>query len=763
VQSSTEKSQGKDVQYIIPLDEYHLFPKYAKEYLISKAKQSGIKTLFIKSTATPNSMDMLYKSLKKTTKTKPKKVVEESKSRIEMIQSGINEINYIQSSSVDHFISEGKKYHIIIDPSIKDSNLSQDIEAILKYWQKIASKNKQQTFVISKKNNDGDSRYYLFKDGKLVEVKEGDRGDRSKLLNIDQLKGELSGIDKEIKLIYPFCTATGGDLRILDFAGNTKITVKITSDMKNKYSATEMVDFIRQAVGRDRTFNWKDINSFNNVELNGITKQELEGILKKAENFENLEAQIKQGNYKAIDSANFQKLYCEKDIKKIKDFVFLRLKKPDLLSFDANQMANIFGAIEIFEEIYKKKDSQYEDIYAGTAKFYPNSFNIDGKKKFDAIFSLYKLVKFITPFWQSNQEGAEKSFVDKIIESYKGTSISKKAIINKLAGDEEPEVVIKKKIFNTKFNNSLEEAGLNCGTDDIIISNIELCINAQNNFDIKFDYNFSFNNDCAEKNEALQKLVKNHIRNKYQQNVKLSEIQEWSDIESAQPKQIVVQDDIDPNIDPSNNESFEEHNMDWVIPPVNNEKAKPGNSVEARVIVRLFENVLGDKDNKFTDENKKLINNFYFSSSSSPNKELSKEEKLQFVESALLQRNKYNENGGKNTDKDRSGKHYKALKETLQDLNEKNIKFTTESLKLFNVDNKTLGTRQEIDELIAKKPLFVRAMRKADINNFKLIATKDLEVNEPSNNILLAKPDGVASKSIRVKLMKLKYQINKSQ
>lgn len=46
--------------------------------------------------------------------------------------------------------------------------------------------------------------------------------------------------------------------------------------MKSGYSATEMVDYIRQAVGRNRSFNWKDVNSFKNVKLEGITIEELQ-------------------------------------------------------------------------------------------------------------------------------------------------------------------------------------------------------------------------------------------------------------------------------------------------------------------------------------------------------------------------------------------------------------------------------------------------------------------------------------------------------
>ncbi len=91
-----------------------------------------------------------------------------------------------------------------------------------------------------------------------------------------------------------------------------------------------------------------------------------------------------------------------------------------------------------------------------------------------------------------------------------------------------------------------------------------------------------------------------------------------------------------------------------------------------------------------------------------------------------------------------------------------NINFTTESLKLFNVDNKeTLKNDKEKHDLIKEKALFMRAMRSADINNFALITKDSLGVNEPSNNILLEKPDGVAPKSIRVKLMQLKSEINK--
>ncbi|MCE2688227.1 MAG: hypothetical protein LW595_06770, partial [Rickettsiales bacterium] len=125
------------------------------------------------------------------------------------------------------------------------------------------------------------------------------------------------------------------------------------------------------------------------------------------------------------------------------------------------------------------------------------------------------------------------------------------------------------------------------------------------------------------------------------------------------------------------------------------------------------------------------------------------------------QRNKYDESGNKNEGKNRAGNSYEVLKTTLKTLNN-NINFTTESLKLFNVDNKeTLKNDKEKHDLIKEKALFMRAMRSADINNFALITKDSLGVNEPSNNILLEKPDGVAPKSIRVKLMQLKSEINK--
>ena len=229
---------------------------------------------------------------------------------------------------------------------------------------------------------------------------------------------------------------------------------------------------------------------------------------------------------------------------------------------------------------------------------------------------------------------------------------------------------------------------------------------------------------------------------------------------------------------------------------------------EANAILDLFKKVLDDEENKFTEDNKKLIENFFqgnpvgnnqitdnavenkqvrhkkkiFDEAPSNNSEQEShngstassnkvsstdsedEKKRKIIKTALLQRNKYDAGGSKNTYENRAkGTSYEELKTTLQTLNKENINFTTESLKLFNDGDKTLGTRKEVDNLIEKKPLFVRAMGKADINEFKSITKASLVVNEPSNNILLAKPELVASQSIRVGLMQLQYKINNPQ
>ena len=212
-------------------------------------------------------------------------------------------------------------------------------------------------------------------------------------------------------------------------------------------------------------------------------------------------------------------------------------------------------------------------------------------------------------------------------------------------------------------------------------------------------------------------------------------------------------------------------------------------SLEAKAIAHLFDIVLESKDDKFTEDNKKLINEFFskasenldnscnveaadekqqkkqpqvISSKQQVNQALTAEQKLEIIKTALSQRNKYNKDGGKLTDQNRAqGTRYELLKNTLQTLNKKSINFTTESLKLFNDDGKTLGTPEEVDNLIGKKPLFVRAMRKADINKFKKITKDSLGVNEPSHNILLTKPDVASSLGMIVKLTNLKNEISK--
>lgn len=787
----------QDAQYIIPLDEYHLFPDYAKEYLRKKAEENNIKTLFIKSTATPDIINISYKSLKNETKTNYEEVAEDNKSKIAKIKNGINKINYnnykeaekgaqikvdvaqteaanIKNNTdkinynIDQFVSKGKKYHIIIDPSIVDGNSAEDNSAILKCWEKIATQNKQKTLVIARKNEEGDSYYYLFNSGNLIKTKPDKDGNRFKILNATQLKEELSDINKklsdtnnEIKLIYPFSTATGGDFGIDDFAGNTKITVKITDDMKAKYSATEMVAFIRQAVGRDRSFNWEDNNSFENVELIGIEQQKLKEILEKAENFENLKEKIEQGNNEEIASADPKKSYCEKDIKKIKDLIFSRLKKDDLASFDTKTIANIFSAIELF----KAMNLSYQDIYEKTSQFYPKS--LDNIKKFDAIFSLHKLFKFIVSVNQqiNTQINTQKiEFVDAIMLSYEKVHISREAIIKKLTGDKTLENVIKDKIFSKEFIEKLEEKDLVLQRDDLNISSPELVIN-NGKFDIEFDYNLSLSNDTSAKNEELKALLKRYTNSESQRKVKFSTIQEPA--ERSQTKSFKIEklegnnnEFFNPDID-DNNEFGEKARFDFIIPLANNTKAEPKNSVEAKAIYHLFEKVLDDKDNKFTDNDKELIRNFY--SPSSPDKTTSEKAKIAIVESALSERNKYDQRSNRNESEDRAGKNYSELKKLLRGLNENNINFTTESLKLFNVSNETLGTRQEIDELMAKKPLFVRAMKDVGIIDFKSITKNSLEVDSPSNNILLAKPDGVSSKDIRVKLMKLRLEINNTK
>lgn len=70
---------------MIALDEYHKFPKTAKKYLKEKAKifaTDNKKVVFIKSTATQNSAEWLYKSLKTKTKKANEQTKIDAKARI---------------------------------------------------------------------------------------------------------------------------------------------------------------------------------------------------------------------------------------------------------------------------------------------------------------------------------------------------------------------------------------------------------------------------------------------------------------------------------------------------------------------------------------------------------------------------------------------------------------------------------------------------------------------------------------------------------
>lgn len=131
-------------------------------------------------------------------------------------------------------------------------------------------------------------------------------------------------------------------------------------------------------------------------------------------------------------------------------------------------------------------------------------------------------------------------------------------------------------------------------------------------------------------------------------------------------------------------------------------------SLEAKAILHLFNKVLEQRSG-FSDKDKELIEGFFKNNgkqqgSSAPTQVL-ENGKLEIIKTALLQRNKYNADGSKNTDANRAqGTSYEKLKTILQTLNKNNINFTTESLKLFNDDGKTLGTRKEVDNLIEKKP-----------------------------------------------------------
>ena len=743
-------------QFIIPLDEYHLFPDYAQKYLRDKAEASNIKILFLKSTATPDSTEELYKLLKPNTKKKDdySRIRKENELKIDKITVATDQFirfvsNEVQETSVTRNIFKNpkgseteKKYHIIINPEIVENE-----EEIIKFGE---SQAKEDEILIIQKKVNGRSYYYVFKNKELQKA-----DNPSEMLNFlqeKQLKDLLTNNhSSKIKLICPFSTAAGGDFGIEDFAGNAKITVNITDHMKNKYSATEMVAFIRQAVGRDRSFNWKASNSFNNVELNGITKQELKGILEKAKKFQVLGDKIKERQYPLKNRATQDDEYCSKDIDKIVNYIYLKVKKlqsktPN--SYDPKLIAQIVKWIDT-----SPQESKNETIYNNIMKLVGNIDNPKVKNNLDTIFALSSLFSFVKQYKEQKNFIINNQEVRKIFQEidsyYKSPSLDVMTEYFKQCGEKQ---YIKNNIRKFLRNNNFQDNySIEITDEKSEFMGPEGCYNG---FDIKFNIKFS---PTAEQHD-------NYSRQKESLASTLSKIKDGEDglfsfskllsfltkknkdLPLTLGKDQIERQSGDDFV--SNNEECENN-----LPHFNfHREEKKGNSVEARVIVRLFENVLGDKDNKFTDENKKLINNFYFSSSSSPDKVLSKEEKLQFVESALLQRNKYNNNGGKNTDKDRSGKHYQVLKKTLQNLNKKNIKFTTESLKLFNVDNKTLGTRQEIDDLIAKKPLFVRAMGNSTMSSFKNIDT----TNVPDKNILLL--TGTKPSKLQTRLSYLKEE-----
>jgi len=191
-------------------------------------------------------------------------------------------------------------------------------------------------------------------------------------------------------LIYPYSTSAGGDTPIKDFSNNTEITIKITKKMKEEYSATEMVDYIIQALGRDRSFNWNDVDSFKNVEFDGMDKEEFAKILEKAQYFYSIKDAIK--THGTLDKEKI----CEKDIGNLIEYVYLKLCKLDSEDFRAVDVAiKMMKLIQMSD----KKDCTviYENIKAYSEIIRNN------ENKSDAIFAVSLLLNAIIKYLEDNK------------------------------------------------------------------------------------------------------------------------------------------------------------------------------------------------------------------------------------------------------------------------------------------------------------------------------------------------------------------------
>lgn len=743
-QRHLEKFNDPSKKKILILDEYHLFPKEVRNNLKDILKDKNI--FVIKSTATPTPEELYYKNLKREilgnggTKKLSKDNYNEIQGKINLFLE-YNEAQHKRLDKNENVANNNKKYHLIIDSTmisdglvmngkIENCNIDASItneKPDIKIFGFKNKENQEQFFIEEKKGADA----YKKVDCKVSDGysrKNFSKSDLKEYLNKEENK------EKKYQIYYPDSISAGGDFGIADGVGKTKISIVIYEDLLKK-PATEIVNYILQALGRDRFFDFTQSNSFANVKFIGKDGSDKTDVIKR---------KFKEA----------QKFYNKKegDANPLFDYLQNKFKSIDDKKY-----------IALFYKIIKDNPQKTTLNLIESLK---KSF--DDPKDFKKFESRFVAASIIQQF-----EDCNHVFAKDIKETAKKITNSGHALQNQ-------------KIIEF-FTKKLKEKGVFFEdevllTADIFLEDVGTQIVVNYKIKVTNSGDAMFSISSKEQGETVRNLLANCgievVKTKeflYNQTLESLEVEKANAIPTVKY-----------------NASFKgfEYNSNFIdicvnsVSKINHKEGDKAISLEAKAILHLFNKFLESEDNQlikdfFTNnppENNPVENNQIrhrnkiFDSISSnnssnqnnqqiilgkqqSNQALIEQQKLEIIKTALSQRNKYDKSGNKNTIKDRAGTSYEALKKTLQTLNEKNINFTTESLKLFNVDNKeTLKNDKEKENLIKEKALFVRAMGSAKISNFKAIDT----TNVPDKNILLS--TGTKPSNLQTRLSSLKKE-----
>jgi len=749
-------SYDKTKKNILILDEYHLFPLEVRNNL--KNILANYNIFIIKSTATPTPEELYYKNLKieilgdSGTKKLSKDTHNEILSKIDLF------LGYEQNKNI---LTPAKKYELIIDGKL---TLSDYKEKIQKNKFNLLSKKNPTNLVV---NKNPDIKIFCFKNDKNQEQFFIEELRNGSYCNVDSAvingvaiknfsKAELikylsKVVNKTIQIYYTDSTSAGGDVPIYDHSGNTQITIVISEQLLNR-PPTQLVSDIIQALGRYRGFDFGNKDSFKDVRfINKNGDDIFNDIKRKFEQAKNFYSDAKSSDIEnikfdlccVINNMNLEEKTSPetKDTKLLLDYLENKFKND----VDKNYIA-------LFYKIIQDNKEKGADELIKSLKL---TFN-DSKefKEFESFFVVAYIINQL--------QDSKHAFVTNItVQDSKHAFVTN--ITDKAGKIIDSHTVLQDKIES--FKEALIKGGILLAKNVSLSSELVFIVN--NKGEIIVDYiikvtsleqngatfatcdtegqtkTIAFKKACVDKNDE----------SKFSYNKTLEYLEEENNVieqrEGIKIGKILTY---------MNHIKSKEYNPSpgvFILQSENN--CKEGNdaiSLEAKAILHLFNKVLGG-ENGFTQDDKKLINEFFEKNvaqggGGDSTKTLENDAKLAIIKKALSQRNKYDKSGNKNEGKNRAGNSYKALKTTLQTLND-NINFTTESLKLFNVDNKeTLKNDKEKESLINEKALFMRAMGSAKISNFKTIDT----TNVPDKNILLL--TGTKPSKLQTRLFYLK-------